>query len=124
MGGIAKGLSKQDAANLAVWYASQTPAFQSRSVMVYQAAETLVKSGDRERILPPCEVCHGSSGQGQVMDMPALSGQAASYTTAALKAFKSGERHNDIYGRMRLIAENLTNEEIEQLGFYYQNTGK
>jgi len=124
MSGIAKGLSKQDAANLSAWYASQVPAFQSRSVMVYQAAEALVKSGDSERILPPCEVCHGSNGQGQAMDMPALSGQAASYTMATLKAFRSGERHNDIYGRMRLIAENLTDQEIEQLGFYYQNIGK
>jgi cytochrome c553 len=89
--------------------------------MAYEQAENLVKEGSRDRILPPCEVCHGSDGKGQVMDMPALSGQNAGYLSYTLKAFKSGERHNDIYSRMRLIAEALTDQEIEELGFYYQN---
>ncbi|WKJ89543.1 c-type cytochrome [Methylomonas montana] len=121
MGSIAKGFSKQDNADLAAWFGSQAPAFQSRSPMVYEQAENLVKNGNNERVLPPCEVCHGSSGKGQEMDMPALSGQNAAYTSASLKAFKSGARRNDIYSRMRLIAESLTDQEIEELGFYYQN---
>ncbi len=121
MNGIAKSLSQQDAADLASWFAGQSPAFQSPSPMVYEEAETLVKAGSRDRILPPCEVCHGNDGKGQVMDMPALSGQNAEYTAATLKAFKSGERRNDIYSRMRLIAESLTEKEIESLGYYYQN---
>ena len=121
MTGLAKSLSKQDAADLAAWFASQTPAFQSPSVMIYETAENLVKNGSSDRLLAPCEVCHGSDGKGQKMDIPALTGQSAEYTSATLKAFKSGERHNDIYSRMRLIAETLTDQEIEELGFYYQN---
>jgi cytochrome c553 len=121
MSGLAKSLSQQDAADLAAWFASQTPAFQSPSVMNYEHAENLVKIGSNDRLLAPCEVCHGSDGKGQVMDTPALSGQSAEYTSATLKAFKSGERHNDIYSRMRLIAETLTDQEIEELGLYYQN---
>jgi len=121
MESIAKSLSEQDAADLAAWFASQAPAFQSRSPMVYQQAEDLVTSGSRDRILPPCEVCHGSDGKGQDTEMPALSGQNAVYTSATLKAFKTGSRHNDIYGRMRLIAKELSDQEIEELGFYYQN---
>ncbi len=121
MNGIAGGLSKQDAADLANWFAQQQGAFQSPSPMVYEQAESLVKEGSRDRVLPPCEVCHGADGKGQVMDTPALSGQSAEYISATLKAFKTGERHNDIYSRMRLIAESLTDAEIEELGFYYQN---
>lgn len=121
MSGLAKSLSQQDAADLAAWFASQTPAFQSPSVMKYEQAEKLVKTGSNDRLLAPCEVCHGSDGKGQVMDTPALSGQSAQYTSTTLKAFKSGERHNDIYSRMRLIAETLTDQEIEELGLYYQN---
>lgn len=121
MGSIAKGLSTQDSADLAAWFGAQEPAFQSRSPMVYEQAENLVKNGNNERVLPPCEVCHGASGKGQEMDMPALSGQNAAYTSASLKAFKTAGRHNDIYSRMRLIAESLTDREIEELGFYYQN---
>jgi cytochrome c553 len=121
MNSIAKTLSKQDAADLANWFASQAPAIQSSSPMVYEQAKNLVKEGSRDRVLPPCEVCHGHNGQGQVMDIPALSGQNAEYVSASLKAFKTGARHNDIYSRMRLITQNLSDSEIEELGFYYQN---
>lgn len=121
MNSFAKGLSQQDAADLASWFASQPAAFQSRSPMVYELAEDLVKNGSRDRVLPPCEVCHGGDGKGQVMDIPALSGQNAEYLSTTLKAFKAGSRHNDIYGRMRLIAQTLSDQEIEELGFYYQN---
>jgi cytochrome c553 len=121
MNSIAKTLSKQDAADLANWFGSQTPAIQSSSPMVYAQAKNLVKEGSRDRVLPPCEVCHGSDGKGQVMDVPALSGQNAEYVSASLKAFKTGARHNDIYSRMRLITQNLSDSEIEELGFYYQN---
>ncbi|MGR8932096.1 MAG: c-type cytochrome [Gammaproteobacteria bacterium] len=121
MSGIAKGLSEQNAADLAAWFGSQPPAFQSASLMVYPQAKSLVKDGSNDRILPPCEVCHGGDGKGQDREMPALSGQNAGYTTATLKAFKSGNRHNDIYSRMRLIANELSDAEIEELGFYYQN---
>ena len=121
MNGIAKNLSQQDAADLAAWFSSLEPAFQSPTVMVYELAEKLVKTGSKDRLLAPCEVCHGSDGKGQTMDTPAISGQTAEYTSAALKAFKSGERHNDIYSRMRLIAETLSDQEIEELGLYYQN---
>lgn len=121
MANFAKDLSQQDAADLAAWFASQPPAFQSRSPMVYEKAENLVKNGSRDRILPPCEVCHGGNGKGQAVDTPALSGQNAGYLSTTLNAFKSGQRHNDIYHRMRLIAETLSDQEIEELGFYYQN---
>ncbi|OAH99945.1 c-type cytochrome [Methylomonas methanica] len=124
MSGLAKTLSKQDAADLAVWFGSQTPAFQSKTVMVYEKAETLVKGGSSERVLPPCEVCHGGDGKGQVVDIPALCGQNADYISATLHAFKDGTRHNDIYSRMRIISQSLTDEEISELGYYYQNIKK
>lgn len=58
------------------------------------------------------------------MDTPALAGQNAEYFVTTLKAFKTGSRHNDIYSRMRLIAEALSEDEINELGFFYQNVNK
>lgn len=121
MGPVAQGLSEQEAADLAAWFGSQPAVFQSSSLMNYDQAENLVKNGNRERTLPPCEVCHGKDGKGQAMDVPALSGQNAAYISYTLKTFKNGTRRNDIYSRMRLIAESLTDQEIDELGFYYQN---
>jgi len=124
MSSMAKSLSKQDAADLSAWFASLQPTFQPNTPPVYENAEKLVKDGNNDRILPPCEVCHGGKGQGQKIDVPALSGQNAEYLTATLKAFKDGSRHNDIYSRMRLIAKELSDQEIDELGFYYQNIKK
>jgi cytochrome c553 len=121
MSALAKSLSKQDAADLAVWFATLTPPSQPAKPAVYENAEKLVKNGSNDRILPPCEVCHGSHGQGAKIDLPALSGQNAEYLSVTLKAFKDGSRHNDIYSRMRIIAEALTEQEISELGLYYQN---
>lgn len=124
MSGMAKNLGKQDAADLSAWFASLSPTYQPNTPPVYENAEKLVKDGSNDRILPPCEVCHGGKGQGQKIDIPALGGQNAEYIKATLKAFRDGSRHNDLYSRMRSIAQALSNQEIDELGFYYQNIKK
>ena len=123
MSALAKNLSKQDAADLSVWFASLSPSSQTTKASAVDKAQDLVKNGSNERIMPPCEVCHGGRGQGQQIDVPALSGQNAEYLSATLLAFREGSRHNDIYSRMRLIAETLTDKEINELGNYYQGLG-
>jgi len=121
MNALAKGLSEQDAADLAVWFASLPTPQQKTAGQVSARAEKMVAQGDGKRILPPCSVCHGSQGQGEKMDIPALAGQHADYFASTLLAYKSGERHNDIYSRMRLIAQQLSDAEIKELADYYQN---
>ncbi|MDP2903424.1 MAG: c-type cytochrome [Methylovulum sp.] len=120
MTAIAKGLSEPDAADLAAWFSS-LPVPQSKASSKNSArAEKMVGQGDGKRILPPCSVCHGGKGQGEKMDVPALAGQQADYFADTLLAYKSGGRHNDIYSRMRLIAQQLTEAEIKELADYYQ----
>ncbi len=121
MTGIAKGLSEQDAADLAVWYASLSlPKPAAGNDQDIAAAEKMVEAGDGKRILPPCFVCHGANGQGEKIDIPSLAGQQADYFERTLLEYKSGERHNDIYSRMRLIAKQLTEAEIKALSEYYR----
>jgi cytochrome c553 len=120
MSPIAKGLSEQDAADLAIWFKSLPPPKSSGSAAKLARAEKMATEGDGKRILPPCFVCHGANGQGEKMDIPALAGQQADYMAKTLLAYKSGERHNDIYSRMRLIAQQLSEAEIKELAEYYQ----
>ena len=54
----------------------------------------------------------------QLAGFPDISGQHAAYTTAQLKAFRAGERHNDMNGMMRDVASKLTDEDIEILANY------
>jgi cytochrome c553 len=120
MTGIAKGLKEQDAADLAVWFSS-LPAQENKSSSQNLArAEKMVEQGDGKRILPPCFVCHGGKGQGEKQDIPALAGQQADYFARTLLEYKNGQRHNDVYSRMRLIAQQLSEEEIRELAQYYQ----
>ena len=117
---IAKGLSEQDSADLAAWFASLPAAQNQVSKQDLSKAKVLVDQGNGKKILPPCFTCHGGSGEGQRMDTPALAGQQAEYTVNTLLEYKNGTRHNDIYSRMRLIAKQLSDAEIKQLGELYQ----
>ena len=120
MSGIAKGLDEQAAADLSVWFASLTPPKNESGKQNLARAEKLVDNGDGKRLLPPCFVCHGGKGQGEKQDIPALAGQQADYFTRTLQSYKNGQRHNDVYSRMRLIAQQLSDEEIKELAQYYQ----
>ncbi len=121
MQNFTSALSDQDMADLAAWYSRQPPPENSKAADPSQFEDILrlVRQGDSKRIIPPCRVCHGKQGQGEQIDTPRIAGQSATYLEQTLKAYHDGERHNDIYGRMRLIAEQLTSEEIRQLARYY-----
>ena len=120
MAGVAKGLTEQNAADLAVWFSSLPPQENKSSNRNLARAEKMVEQGDGKRILPPCFVCHGGKGQGEKQDIPALAGQQADYFARTLLDYKNGQRHNDIYSRMRLIAQQLSEDEIKELAQYYQ----
>jgi cytochrome c553 len=116
MAGLAQPLSDQDMADLAAWYAKQTPMAGSGGA---DDPTGIAFKGDGRRMEPPCSVCHGASGQGEKVDTPRLGGQKAAYLEKTLLAYKSGARSNDIYRRMRLIAGKLSDTEIKQLAEYY-----
>jgi cytochrome c553 len=120
MSSIAAGLNDQDMADMAAWYSSLPAPKYKTGNKDLEIAEKLVSEGDGKRILPPCYTCHGSDGEGERLDIPALAGQQAEYFAATLTAYKSGERHNDIYSRMRLISQQLSDAEIQELAKYYQ----
>ena len=54
------------------------------------------------------------------MRHPILAEQGKEYIVRQMKLYASGERRNDVYGRMRIIAAQLTANEIEGLATYYR----
>jgi cytochrome c553 len=119
MGALAKALSDQDMADLGAFYAGLPPPQPKVGTGGVPATPTLVSEGDGSRQIPGCAYCHGGRGQGNVIDMPALAGQGDAYLKQTLSAFKSGQRGNDVYARMRLIAQQLTDRDIDELARYY-----
>lgn len=118
MTGLVRGLSDQDLADIAAYF-SQLKAPSSTKSKVTEMAEVLVHRGDPRRILPPCVACHERDGRGQKIDVPAIRGQSAAYLHQTLKDYKSGQRHNDLLGRMRAISQELNEKEIKALAEYY-----
>ena len=114
----ARKLSQQDMADLAAWYAKQKPEPRA-GTKIRLAIPKLVTHGDPKRLLLPCNVCHGKDGEGMGVQVPALSGQKIEAFVDTMTYFRDGDRENDEYGRMRFIAQQLTEEEIEQLAKYY-----
>lgn len=122
MGALVATLSDQDMADLAAWYASlPLPPPTGATGEAQAQAVTLVLQGDGKRLLPPCASCHGAHGEGALVDVPALAGQSAPYLTATMHAYRTGQRANDIYARMRSMAQMLSDEEIAALARYYAN---
>jgi cytochrome c553 len=78
----------------------------------------LVEYGSSARGIPSCASCHGAHAGGPI-ETPTLAGQRQEYLAAQLNAFASGDRHNDIFNRMRGIAAKLRKDEIEKLAEYY-----
>ncbi|TAN50827.1 MAG: c-type cytochrome [Methylococcaceae bacterium] len=119
MSGVAKGLREQDMADLAAWYAKQDALPPVSAKGDVGKAEVLAEHGDNQRLIPACAACHGGNGAGKGQDVPRLAGQKPAYLAAMLRAYKTGQRHNDVYQRMRSLAAVLSEEEIKQLAEYY-----
>ncbi len=79
----------------------------------------LAREGDSARALPACDSCH-VPGAGGPIETPVLTGQNLQYLAAQLRAYKTGDRQNDVYRRMRDISEKLTEQEIDGLARYYR----
>lgn len=109
-------LSAQDIADMSAWYAKQTP---EKSQSGGKKPPKLVTEGDKKRLLIACNTCHGKNGEGYGYEAPALTGQKREHFVELMTAFKDGDRENDHYQRMRFVAGQLSEKEIEQLADHY-----
>lgn len=82
-------------------------------------AELLTTRGDDAIQVQGCVNCHGPGTSGEGPLYPALAGQHATYTSAALTAFRSGDRKNDTTGQMASIAKRLSESDIAALSAYF-----
>ena len=63
-----------------------------------------------------CAGCHGDNGISTDPTVPMLAGQSAGYLAAQLRAFRDGERRNEI---MNALTADLSEDEILNLAAYY-----
>jgi cytochrome c553 len=82
-----------------------------------------IKAGEKK--IAMCIGCHGIKGYQasfpEVYKVPMISGQSAKYIVSALNAYKKGERKHP---SMRGVADNLSDQDMADIGAYYQAHGQ
>lgn len=63
-----------------------------------------------------CQACHGLDGLAKIPGAPHLAGQVEEYLVKALRAYRSGERKDEI---MTVATRTLTDEDMEDLAAFY-----
>jgi cytochrome c553 len=88
-----------------------------------QDAKGDIKAGEKK--IAMCIGCHGIIGYQasfpEIHKVPKISGQGAKYIVSALHAYKKGERKHPT---MRGIADSLSDQDMADLGAYYEAHGK
>ncbi|ASP17063.1 c-type cytochrome [Neisseria sp. 23W00296] len=119
-------LSEQDIANVAAFYATQTPkSGEANPKDNLKLGAQIYRGGLAGKKLPACMSCHGPSGAGMVgggTDVnayPRLGGQHKDYTVTQLKAYASGQRTSP-NGMMEDIVKRMSEEEINAVANFIQ----
>jgi cytochrome c553 len=128
---MAAPLSEQDMADVAAYFALQTPTGAEADPALYQAGQKLFHGGDRNRNIPACAACHGPLGAGNPgAGFPALRAQSSMFTMRQLGHYrdksrytqnaKGGSNGGDYAEIMQTIASRLSEDEIKSLAAYIQ----
>jgi cytochrome c553 len=128
---IVEEFTEQDIADLAAFFATQTPMGNEADPSYWKAGRDLYRGGDEARGIPACMSCHGPVGRGvPAAGYPALQAQFAVYTMKQLDGFANGMRYTkDADGKpqggqnasiMATIASRMTAEERRNVASYIQ----
>lgn len=120
MNAMADGLTDDDRADIAAYYASN-PAMQGEVARASLIARDIFVRGDMTRNILPCKSCHGETGKGKFSVTecyPVIGGQHMIYLREQLRNWRKGERTNSSGGVMNVIARSLSDDEIEALANY------
>jgi cytochrome c553 len=124
MAGIVMGLSDQDMADFAAYFASQTSKAGLSDDALRATGEQLYRAGNSATNVPACMACHGPVGEGNPLAAyPAVAGQHSVYTEKMLKGFRAGSMWGEDDASSKIMTEvtlRLTDDEIKAVANYMQ----
>lgn len=124
MAGIVMGLSDQDMADMAAYYAGQKSKPGLTDATLLASGEQLYRAGNSLTDVPACMACHGPAGEGNPLAAyPAVAGQHSVYTEKMLKDFRAGSMWGEDDAASKIMTDvtlRLTDAEIKAVASYMQ----
>lgn len=124
MAGIIVGLSDQDIADIAAFFATQTTSAGLADEALLAAGEQLYRGGNAATEIPACMSCHGPAGEGNPLaGYPSLAGQHTVYSEKMLKGFRAGTTWGEEDASSKVmtgVTLRLTDDEIKAVASYIQ----
>jgi cytochrome c553 len=116
MGNTIKPLSDDALVNVAAYYASLDPAQPAATGSAKSGASKSDAVQAGKAAAAGCAGCHGEAGVSKTPGTPSLTGLDPKYLVAAMKAYKSGQRKNDL---MKTLLSPLTDADLANIALYY-----
>ena len=125
MNNAVKFLSDDALVKVAAYYANLDPAPPAAAVSAKGGAKSAKSDplSAGKAAASGCAGCHGETGISNTPGMPNLVGLDPKYVVAAVKAYKSGQRKNDM---MKTLVSAVTDAELDDIALYFalQKPGK
>src|SRR5450631_319569 len=114
MNNVVSPLSDDAFFKAAVYFASLDPPQTNTASGAKAAAPDPVQAG--KTAAAGCAGCHGEGGVSKTPGMPSLVGLDPKYLVAAMKAYKNGQRKNDM---MKSMLASVTDASMNNIALYY-----
>lgn len=104
----------QDLLDISAYFASQKQMKGAKPVIT-KAGQARFVAGNG------CQTCHGVNGKGLAPNSPyapVIGGQHRDYLIKQIKDFRSNARTNESTGMMGMIADLMSDEQIEEVAYY------
>jgi cytochrome c553 len=111
-----KNLNDSALVKAAAYYASLDPAQPSPASGAKAAPPPVDPAQAGKAAAAACGGCHGDTGISKIPGMPSLVGLDPKYLVASMKAYKSGQRKNDV---MKPLMAAVTDADMGNIALYY-----
>ncbi|WP_338023419.1 c-type cytochrome [Aquabacter spiritensis] len=125
MAPVARALAEDELIAVSTYYAAANAAPAAppapADVGLLQIGGAISARGLPEQGVPACAGCHGENGVGKAPFYPFIAGQSAAYLAFQLQQWKRGVRGGDPQNVMALIAQAMTDEQIQAVSVFLAN---
>src|ERR1700686_4663920 len=116
MSAVVKNLNDNALVKAAAYYASLDPAQPSSTSSTKPTPPQVDPLQAGKAAAAACAGCHGDAGISKIPGTPNLVGLDPKYLVAAMKAYKSGQRKNDV---MKSMVAAISDVDMGNIAFYY-----